>query len=236
LQTLAFYNAIANGGEMVKPKFLKEVKEFDKVIEPDKKEIINERICSKENIGKLQKLLENVVEKKHGTGHSLYSENFSMAGKTGTCQKDYKEKGKHNYISSFAGYFPTDNPKYSCIVVIHEPDKEVGYYGADVSGPVFKKIAQKIFMDTPIIDEIESLDIKVGSVKNEHDRFYNIAKTYKTIMPDLVGMPAMDALVLLENMDVDVDVKLNGAGVVKEQSISKSIKLKNNQTVILKAS
>ena len=67
-----------------------------------------------------------------------------MAGKTGTCQKDYAQKDKLSYISSFAGFFPADDPKYSCIVVIHEPDKSVGYYGADVSGPVFKKIARGI--------------------------------------------------------------------------------------------
>lgn len=236
LQTLAFYNAVANDGVMVKPQFLKEVREFDEVVEPFKKEIINEQICSKETISKLQQLLKNVVEKDHGTGHRLYSENFSMAGKTGTCQKDYRDKEKLNYISSFAGYFPAENPKYSCIVVIHEPDKSVGYYGADVSGPVFKKVAQKIFTDTPIIDEIETLNIKKASVEREYESFYDTAQKHKTIMPDLVGLPAMDAIVLLENMQVNVKVKLEGNGVVKSQSINKNTKLKDNQTVVLTAS
>ncbi len=236
LQTLTFYNAIANGGEMVKPQFLKEVKEFDKVIVPYKKEVINEQICSKETVAKVRQLLKNVVEKKHGTGHKLYSKNFSMAGKTGTCQKDYRNKEKLNYISSFAGYFPADNPKYSCIVVIHEPDRDVGYYGADVSGPVFKKIAQKIFIDTPLTNEINSLEVKSASVEKEYDAFYQTAKTYKTIMPNVVGLPAMDALALLENMDVDIKVKLDGSGVIKAQSVNKNEKLKNNQTVVLKAS
>src|SRR5690606_38353792 len=110
----------------------------DKRIEKFDKEIINPKIASTETVLKVQQLLENVVEKKHGTGNRLYSKNFSMAGKTGTCQKDYANKDKLNYISSFVGYFPAKNPVYSCIVVIHEPDKSVGYYGADVSGPVFK--------------------------------------------------------------------------------------------------
>lgn len=236
LQTLTFYNAIANGGKMVKPQFLKEVKEFDRVVEPYKVEVINKQVCSKETVAKVQQLLKNVVEKKHGTGNRLYSENFSMAGKTGTCQKDYRDKEKLNYISSFAGYFPADNPKYSCIVVIHEPDKSVGYYGADVSGPVFKKIAQKIFTDTPIIDEVESLKVKRVSTEKEYESFYQTAQTYKTIMPNVVGLPAMDALALLENMDVNVKVKLDGSGIIKEQSISKNVKLKNNQTIVLKAS
>ncbi len=236
LQTLTFYNAIANDGVMVKPQFLKEVKEFDKVIEPYKREVINKQVCSKETVAKVQQLLKNVVEKKHGTGNRLYSKNFSMAGKTGTCQKDYRDKSKLNYISSFAGYFPADNPKYSCIVVIHEPEKGIGYYGADVSGPVFKKVAQKIFTDTPIIDEVESLEVKTASTEKEYENFYKTAQTYKTIMPNVVGLPAMDALALLENMDVNVKVKLNGSGIVKQQSINKNVKLKDNQTIVLKAS
>jgi cell division protein FtsI (penicillin-binding protein 3) len=234
LQTLTFYNAIANDGEMVKPQFLREVKEFDKVIVPFKKEVINKQICSKETVDKVRQLMKNVVEKKHGTGHRLYSENFSMAGKTGTCQKDYSKKDKLSYISSFAGYFPADNPKYSCIVVIHEPDKSVGYYGADVSGPVFKKIAQKIFTDTPIIDEFESLEVKNASAEKEYEDYYNLAQTYKTIMPSVVGLPAMDAMALLENMGLQV--KLDGVGIVKAQSVSKGEKVKRNETIILKNS
>lgn len=236
LQTLTFYNAIANNGEMVKPQFLKEVKEFDETIVPFKKEIINPRICSQETVSKVKQLLKNVVDKEHGTGHKLYSPNFSMAGKTGTCQKDYANKDKLNYISSFAGFFPAENPKYSCIVVIHEPDKSVGYYGADVSGPVFKKIAQKIYTDTPLVDEVETLELVDAKTKSDFDTYFELAQKYKTIMPDVVGMSAMDALALLENMDVEVKVKLNGSGIVKKQSVDKSIKLKKNQVIVLEAS
>lgn len=234
LQTLTFYNAIANGGEMVKPQFLKEVREFDKTIVPFKKEVINKQICSEETVAKAKQLLKDAVEKKHGTGHKLYSENFSMAGKTGTSQKDYAKKDKINYISSFAGFFPADNPKYSCIVVIHEPDKSVGYYGADVSGPVFKKIAQKIFTDTPIVDELESLEVKNASVEKEFENYYSVAQTYKTIMPNVVGLPAMDAISLLENMGLKVQLK--GSGIVKKQSLISGQKVNKNQTIVLEVS
>ena len=234
LQTLTFYNAIANNGEMVKPRFLKEVKEFGNTIETFDKKVINPRICSPETVSKLQQLLENVVEKDHGTGNGLYAENFSMAGKTGTCQKDYQVKGKHNYISSFAGYFPTENPKYSCIVVIHEPDKTVGYYGADVSGPVFKKIAQKIYTDTPIIDVVNDLESQDVVIKANYDNYFETAQKYKTIMPDLSGMPAMDAITLLEN--IGMKVKIVGSGKVKKQSIAKGTKLGSTQTIVLELS
>lgn len=231
LQTLTFYNAIANDGEMVKPQFLKEVRAFDKTIVPFKKEVLNKQICSKETVAKVKKLLKNVVEKDHGTGHKLYSPNFSMAGKTGTCQKDYSQKDKLSYISSFAGFFPADNPKYSCVVVIHEPDKSVGYYGADVSGPVFKKIAQKIFTDTPLVDELESLEFVSAETESQYKSYYKTAENYLTIMPNVIGLPTMDALALLENMGIVV--KLDGVGVIKKQSIEKGTKVKRNQTVVL---
>ena len=234
LQTLTFYNAVANNGEMVKPRFLREVKEFGNTIESFEKEVINPKICSPETVSKLQKLLKNVVEKDHGTGNGLYSENFSMAGKTGTCQKDYRDKEKLNYISSFVGYFPAENPKYSCIVVIHEPDKSVGYYGADVSGPVFKKIAHKIYTDTPIIDEISDLETQDLAIKSNYENYFDTAQKYKTIMPDLSGMPAMDAITLLEN--IGMKVKIIGNGKVKKQSVAKGTNLSSKQTIVLELS
>ena len=235
LQILTFYNAIANNGVMVRPRFIKQVKELDKEIETFGREVINNKICSDKTLKEIQEILKNVVER--GTGKSLYSPYFSMSGKTGTAQseywmKDWKENRR--YVSSFAGYFPAENPKYSCIVVIHKPSIKKGYYGADVSGPVFKRIAQKIFTDTPIIDEIQSLDIQNASVDTEFENYFNIAQTHKTIMPDVVGLPSMDAIALLENMGLKV--KTEGIGQVKSQSISKGDKIKRNQTVVIEAS
>ncbi len=237
LQTLAFYNAIANNGEMVKPRFIKAVKEFDTEIEVFDKEVLNEKICSDKTLDEIRTILKNVVTR--GTGKSLYNPNFSMAGKTGTAQTEYwmaDWKDNKRYISSFAGYFPADNPKYSCIVVIHKPSITKGYYGADVSGPVFKRIAQKIFIDTPIVDEIEQLDFNSQVVDGDFQKYNDISNKYKTIMPNVVGMPAMDALSILENMEVKVKVKVSGTGVIKKQSVDKNIKLKTNQVIVLEAS
>ena len=231
LQTLTFYNAIANDGVMVRPKFLREIKEIESSIETFNTEIINPRICSKETVLKLQQLLKNVVEKKHGTGRRLYSDEFSMAGKTGTCQKDYANKDQLNYISSFSGYFPADDPKYSCIVVIHEPDKSVGYYGADVSGPVFKKIAQKIYTDSPVIDEVQDVNQKSELVAASYDQYYAVAQKYKTIMPNLKGMSAMDAISILENMGLKVQIV--GNGTVSGQSIKSGQKIKPQSLITL---
>ncbi len=238
LQTLAFYNAIANDGELIKPRILRAVKEFDKEIEVFDKEVLIDKICSDQTLSKMQVILENIV--KRGTGKKLYSETFSMAGKTGTARTDYADieawEKDPKYVSSFAGYFPAENPKYSCIVVIHKPSTEIGYYGADVTGPVFKRLAQKIYTDTPLIDELDSVDYNNIRVVENFEKFNSVSNTYKTIMPDLVGMPAMDAVAFLENMEVDLKVKLNGTGIITAQSISKNIKLKPNQTIILEAS
>jgi len=232
LQTLTFYNAIANDGEMILPRFIREVREFDKPIEKFDKVVIDKKLFSDKTLHELQEILKNVVIR--GTAKSLYSENFSMAGKTGTAQTEYwmpDWNDNKRYISSFVGYFPADNAKYSCIVVIHKPSIKKGYYGADVSGPVFKKIAQKIFTDTPLIDVIETLEFKNSIVDEDFEAYYNVAQTYKTIMPSVVGMTTMDAIPLLENMGLKV--KVDGSGKVKGQSIDKGEKVSKNQTVVL---
>ncbi|GAA4282436.1 penicillin-binding protein [Gaetbulibacter aestuarii] len=237
LQILTFYNAIANNGVMVKPRFIKKVKELNDEVETIDKEVIDNKICSDETLKEIRDILKHVVER--GTGKSLYSKYFSMAGKTGTARTEYWMKDwseNKRYISSFTGYFPAENPKYSCIVVVYKPSVEKGYYGADVSGPVFRKIAHKIFIDTPNIDEVESLEVKTAEAEKQYEQYYDTANNFKTVMPDLVGLPAMDAVALLENMDVPVKVNLQGGGIVKEQSVTAFQKLKKNQTVVLKAS
>jgi len=228
LQTLTFYNAIANDGIMLKPRFLREVKDFDKIVEVFNKQIINPSICSKETAKKVQKMMQNVVEKKHGTAHNIYSPSFSMAGKTGTCQTEYwKEPGL--YISSFAGYFPVENPKYSCIVVIHKPDKKIGYYGNIVAAPVFKKIAQKIYSETAIEDRLKGVEISELDFEND---IYIRSIEDRSVMPNVTKLNLSDAIALLENLGLDVEV--SGSGNKINQSVKSGSKINKNQKVILK--
>lgn len=228
LQTLTFYNAIANDGMLVKPKFIKSVRDRNRIIESYEKPIISGSVCSEETAKQAKSILQNAVER--GTAEGIYSEDFSMAGKTGTCQTEYW-KGSGKYISSFAGYFPADEPKYSCIVVIHKPNPRIGYYGSKVAAPVFKSIAKKIYSDTPLVDEIEK--VQFASLKEEEssDNYNEIARKYKTIMPNLVGMPAMDAISILENNGLNV--KLIGEGKVVKQSISAGTKIKSQTQINL---
>ena len=236
LQTLTFYNAIANDGKMVKPKLIKEVREWDQTIMKFDTEVIDASICSKETAAKVKALLKNVVEKEHGTGHGLYSSNFSMAGKTGTAQKNYasKDPDKLKYISTFSGYFPAENPKYSCIVVIHEPDKSVGYYGADVSGPVFKSVAQKIYANSPLIDEVEIPEHVNKNGDNNFQKYYAEAQKKYHKVPNVKGMSGMDAISILENLGLQVEVK--GNGKVRTQSVSKGTDITKVNKIILELS
>ena len=233
MQTLAFYNAVANNGEMVKPQFVSEVKEWNRTIRKYDKEVLNPRICSQSTILKLRAVLENVVKK--GTGSKLYSKDFSMAGKTGTAQVDYAKTGKMYYASSFVGYFPTDEPKYSCIVVVHKPNTSLNnYYGADVAGPVFKRIAQKIFTDAPSTNEIKNLDRKIPKQESDYDSYFAKTQNKLKVIPDLKGMSGMDAVALLGNLGLKV--KVVGVGKVKKQSVEVGQNLVKNTTILLELS
>ena len=223
LQTLTFYNAIANGGEMVKPRFINEISNFGNM--PTKvfsKQILNPSICSSETLTKVQDMMFNVVDKKWGTAHRIKDPMISMAGKTGTCQLDYTTD-KMEYIASFVGYFPAKKPKYSCIVVIHRPNKSKGYYGAIVAAPVFKKIAKKIYNDIPI-----KVTIKHSDLKKLENNFKN------DTIPNVVGMSKGDAKLLLEAIGLKIILK--GEGNVKRQSIDPGIKVGISQMIILELS
>lgn len=227
LQTLTFYNAIANNGEMVKPRFVKEIRTQNDIITKFEKEVIDPKICSQETIDKVKEMMLNVV--KRGTAANIYDKNFSMAGKTGTCQTEYWTD-KTQYISSFVGYFPADEPKYSCIVVIHKPEKKIGYYGNIVAAPVFQQIAQKIYTDTPVQDEI-TFDPQLAVSEKSYDGYYKKAnKIYKTV-PNVKNMAGMDAVSLLENLGFKVS--FNGIGKVKSQSIKAGKAIKKGETIIL---
>ena len=244
LQTLMFYNAIANNGKMVKPRFIKELRRQDKTEKVFETEVLNNEIASPETIKKLRKILENVVVK--GTAENIYSENFSMAGKTGTAKKwvptHKNEKGEtingeysnKRYVASFAGFFPADKPKYSCIVVVHNPKKEKGYYGATVAAPIFKEIAQKIYTTTPIDNQFVDDEVQFASIEKEYLEYNNQLNKEHAEIPDVYGMAGMDAISLLEN--IGLKVKISGDGKVKNQSIKKGEKLVKGATIYLKLS
>jgi cell division protein FtsI (penicillin-binding protein 3) len=146
LQLLTFYNAVANNGRMMKPYLVSAIEHNGEVIEEFRPTVVKKAIASKSTIEKARLLLEGVV--KRGTAMKLQTNRYNFAGKTGTAQVDYTRGSRGTriggYQASFAGYFPADQPKYSCIVVVYKP-QEGGIYGSDVAGPIFREIADKCF-------------------------------------------------------------------------------------------
>ena len=143
LQMLTFFNTVANGGKMMKPYVVEEVRREGKTLTDFRPTVVDEQVASQSTIEDLQTLLEGVVER--GTARKLKSDKYRFAGKTGTSQQNYgKRRRKKEYQASFAGYFPAEKPVYSVIVVIYDPTQG-GYYGGEVAGPVFREISDNIY-------------------------------------------------------------------------------------------
>lgn len=154
IHLLTLYNAVANDGKMVKPLFVREIRRNGQLVKRFDPVVINPQIVSPSTIQKAKLMLEGVVEE--GTGASIKSPYYKIAGKTGTAQiaagnKGYRQGTKQvQYKGSFVGYYPADNPKYSCIVVIVNPRKGK-YYGGAVAAPVFRELSDKLFAIRPDI-------------------------------------------------------------------------------------
>lgn len=185
LQVLTFYNAVANGGEMVSPVFVKEIRSNSQVVAEYKTRVIRDSIASASTIRKAQTMLEGVVEK--GTATNLRHAQYKIAGKTGTAQiannrSGYKN-GKTRYQASFVGYFPADQPRYSCIVVVYAPNNNL-YYASQVAAPIFKEIADKVYATSidlhKEITEEELLTDNLPSIKKgDYSNTERVVRTLK---------------------------------------------------------
>jgi len=145
IHILAFYNAIANKGRMIKPIFVSSINKGNKIIEKFSTEVINPAICSNSTIDKVHELLVAVVEQ--GTAQNIKTDKYLIAGKTGTTVLNYSNRKKDEakkYRASFVGYFPASNPKYTCIVVVSNPKKSK-IYGGQIAAPIFKELSDKVF-------------------------------------------------------------------------------------------
>ncbi|MDY0216035.1 MAG: penicillin-binding protein [Bacteroidales bacterium] len=170
LQLLAFYNAIANNGKMMKPQFVKEIRHIGEIIQKNEPIVMNARICKPSTAHKARACMEGVVE--HGTAKRLSNEVYKIAGKTGTAQIARSGGGYGNkkdqtrrveYKASFIGYFPSDKPKYSCIVVINNPRRK-GFYGSEIAAPVFREIANKVYTTEIDIPKYQADSVRIKNI------------------------------------------------------------------------
>ena len=179
MHLLTFYNAIANNGRMVRPIFCSEIREGETTIKKIEPEVIIENICSKSTLNKIHSMLVGVVE--NGSARRLSKTPYGIAGKTGTSQINYTEKKNSHlkYRASFAGYFPADNPKYSCIVVITNPKKNK-QHGGEIAAPVFKDLADRVCgtvlnvdVNPPLVSEIQAPFVTIAN-REEVENVFNI--------------------------------------------------------------
>jgi cell division protein FtsI (penicillin-binding protein 3) len=268
LQVLAFYNAIANNGTLIKPIFAEAISYRGKVHKTFEPEIIDEQICSQKTINEMKLMLEGVVE--NGTAKNLKNPNYKIAGKTGTAQMDYDNDSLGlSYHASFAGYFPADLPKYSCIVSIYKA-RDKGYYGSAVAGPVFKEIADRIyatnseFFYEDLIPKSNSIPTAKKGNKNEIEKVYawlnidtnneklgenewvdpKVNDKYvqykpvnfsdKTKIPNVIGMGAKDATIILERAGLNVRITGRGRVASQKPSHGNHFKQGDNIEIILR--
>ena len=170
LQILSFFNAVANNGTLLRPLFVKAFREHGKIVESFDTKVLNSSICSEETLAKVHVLLKGVVERGTAMKH-VKSENVTIAGKTGTAQIAY---GSGGYVSehgvfhnaSFVGYFPADDPKYSCIILVHKPTR-YAISGGTVAGPAFKEIAEKLFATDPEMQKEKNFNLDNFKANNK---------------------------------------------------------------------
>ena len=237
INTVAFYNAIANDGKMMQPRFIKQLVKNGEVIKEFEPVVLKERIAKPQTIKTMQTILEHVVSQ--GLGKKAGSKSFKVAGKTGTAQVADQFGSYHSgvtrYWLSFAGFFPADNPRYTCIVCLKKSGLPAS--GGGMSGVVFHHIAEGVMAQNlkRSVDaardasSIMTPDVKRGDnsaanyvlaslkTKASSNSSTNYRESSKHTVPDVTGMRAKDAVYLLESRHVKARVK--GRGKVKSQSI-----------------
>lgn len=264
LQMLTFYNAIANNGKMMKPYLVNSIMDYDRTVKKFEPTVIDKSVVSENTVKQLKELMEGVVEE--GTAANIKTKGLKLAGKTGTARianekTNYRDKV---YQASYAGYFPADNPMYSCIIVVNNP-KGGAFYGSYIAAPVFQEIAKKInatnihshknLAERPVVEK--GALPKLGNVNQKDATIiynsigvsfhankaaeYGISKMLENsielspnyitdnVVPRVVGMDLKDALYVLENAGLKVEV--SGVGKVKQQSLTAGQEFRKGQTI-----
>ena len=235
INTVAFYNAIANNGRMMQPRFVKQLVKDGEVVREFEPVVLKERIAKPEAIKTMQTILEHVVSQ--GLGRKAGSKSFKVAGKTGTAQVADQYGSYHSgttrYWLSFAGYFPADDPRYTCIVCIKKSGLPAS--GGGMSGVVFHHISegvmaqnlklsvkdardeQSVFIPGVKAGDAEAANYVMNSLSIKEKPLVEEKKHSRGIVPDVTGMGARDAVYGMESCGVRAIVR--GRGKVKSQSI-----------------
>ncbi len=261
LHMLNFYNTVANNGKMMKPYIVESIQEYGQPIKEFKPTIIEEQLFSPETTKQLQTCLEGVVVR--GTGRSLKNDMFTAAGKTGTTRLYVPGYSYgHYYTASFAGYFPADKPKYSCIVVVNKPTAGK-YYGGSVAGPVFKAVSEMLYarsleIQEPVNLQKDSISLFYASGVSPQIDYLNreVLGLDSDMSGDWVTLQAQDSIAKAQPIEIKAQVvpdvthmglddalfllensglkvRVLGQGVVKSQSLTPGHKIIRGQQITI---
>lgn len=230
IYTLTFYNAIANNGRMVKPRFVRAIEKDGEVLKEFPVEVVKERICSPSTLRDIHEILERVVNDPTGLGKKAGCKQFKVCGKTGTAQIADENGSYHSsparYMVSFAGFYPSEDPKYSCVVCIKKSGLPAS--GGGQAGPVFSQLAQYVMAKgvyRPASDAADSTSVF------EAPQPVELPDTTAGIVPDVTGLGLRQAVALLEAQGLKVVVR--GQGRVAKQNVTPGAKTVKGQSVEL---
>lgn len=235
IQLVTAYAAVVNGGFLMKPYVVKAI--LDKDGKPEKKfgPTLRRRVISEKTSKILVDFLKEVVS--HGTGMEVRIDGLSIGGKTGTAQKPdllnggYKDK---EFIASFIGFFPADDPKIIGLVTLDNPKGK--HFGGQTAGPAFKNIAYKIFslQKTPFASSEKVIIEKAFEKDGEKDLSLNIklSKEKFSKVPDVTGLTVREAVLILS--DYDIDFRLSGSGVVANQQPEAGTLISSEEICVIK--
>ncbi len=214
LQILTFFNAIANNGKMIKPIIIKNIKNRNtqKTIKSFTTSVINRQICSIQTLKKIKTMLEGVVER--GSARRIRKGIYKIAGKSGTAKIVEKGKYAKKYYVSFVGYFPIENPKYSCIVAVSNP-KKFKQYGSNLAAPILRQIADKL----AIYDR--------DAQKKQTNSFFESRKDIK-VFPKIIGGQKRSLIYLCKNLNVGFDKKIPDGEYLRTKVINNKLIWVNN--------
>ncbi|MGF1533024.1 MAG: penicillin-binding protein [Bernardetiaceae bacterium] len=263
LHTLTFYNAIANGGQIMQPYLVKAAAHANRTEERFDPKPLGDPVCSKNTLEIVQRMLESSV--KSGTAQNIYTDTYRIAGKTGTAEKVKDGKYTQDHYTSFVGYFPANDPQYSCIVVIDDPKHERDRYGAQIAAPVFREFADVVYHQRvhPKIEDLQaSTDptlplIQAGKKEQLETICQNLGIAYHNVTPlpwvrtevrndsiFFTDLPLSDqkipntvGMTLRDALYVlenhGLNVTFVGRGRVAQQSIPPGQTVKAGQTIVL---
>jgi cell division protein FtsI (penicillin-binding protein 3) len=227
LHLLMLYNAVANDGKMMKPYLVNSVREMGIEIKSFSPQVLVDKICSDETLGKLKGCLLAVIENEHGTGHLLRNNLYNFAGKTGTAVTAMDNRGYNKsakiYQSAFIGYFPLEHPKYSIAVVIQNSSLSKLAYGGVVAGPVFKEVADKIYAQKIGSESLSNLP---GNIDSSTFKFYGLKTDLDKIL-NTFSYPVIDSAIngawrstVLLNSTAELNATYNNSPVTKVPDVT----------------